>query len=214
MRKELTDITVVMDRSGSMVSCQSDAEGGLNQFVKDQLKEPGEAVFTLVQFDDVYEVVHDGVRLQDVPHISLVPRALTALYDAVGKAINVTGERLLKLAEADRPGLVVFMIITDGLNNASREFSIDQIKEKIQHQENEYSWKFIFLGANMDAFAAGGSLGVRASGIANYTPSTVKHAYGSTSSNVARMRCAVLSSEPAKNEFTEEELEAMKGNDS
>lgn len=113
MRADLTDITVVVDRSGSMASCRKDAVGGLNTFIDEQKKQPGHATFTLIQFDDKYEVVHNGIQLNDVPACDLVPRGSTALLDAIGKGIVTTGERLKALLEDQRPGLVVFVILTE-----------------------------------------------------------------------------------------------------
>ena len=165
MRTDLTDITVVMDRSGSMQSRRTDAEGGLNAFIEKQKTEPGEAVFTLVQFDNVYEFVHTAVPIKSVPPYTLVPRGgSTALLDAVGRAINETVHRLAKMNEADRPGLVIFVIITDGEENSSKEFKKAQIKAMIQHQTAVYGWQFTFLGANQDAFAEGGGIGNRRRG--------------------------------------------------
>jgi hypothetical protein len=129
MNKDLTDITLVVDRSGSMQQRREDAQGGVNAFVQQQAREPGDALLTLVQFDTEYEIVHSGVPVQDVPEYELVPRGLTALLDAVGRAINETGKRLSDMNEADRPGLVIFVITTDGLENSSQEFTRDQIKE-------------------------------------------------------------------------------------
>ena len=119
MKTDLTDITLVVDRSGSMQDIRSDAEGGVNAFIENQAKEPGEALLTLVQFDTEFEFLHTGVPIKDVPRYSLVPRGSTALLDAVGRAINETGERISKLAEAERPALVVFVVMTDGLENSS-----------------------------------------------------------------------------------------------
>ena len=122
MRTDLTDITMVIDRSGSMQSIRSDAEGGINSFIEQQKQEPGEANVTLVQFDADYEFVHSGVPIRQVPAFKLVPRGSTALLDAVGRAINETGARLAAMDEVQRPGLVVFVIVTDGEENSSREF--------------------------------------------------------------------------------------------
>lgn len=133
MRSDLTDITLVVDRSGSMQEMRSDAEGGVNAFIADQAKEPGEALLTLVQFDTEYEFLHSGVPIGQVPKYTLVPRGSTALLDAVGRAINETGERLSKMDEKDRPGLVIFVVMTDGHENASKEFSKPQIKKMIEH---------------------------------------------------------------------------------
>ena len=104
MKSDLTDITLVVDRSGSMEQVREDAEGGVNSFIAQQAKEPGEALLTLVQFDTEYEFLHQGVPITEVPRYELVPRGMTALLDAVGRAINETGERLTKMEEQDRPG--------------------------------------------------------------------------------------------------------------
>ena len=116
---------------------RADAEGGVNAFVAEQAKQPGEALLTLVQFDTEYEFLHRGVPVQQVPPYELVPRGMTALLDAVGRAINETGERLAKMKEEDRPGLVVFVVMTDGQENSSKEFSKDQIKQLITQQQDE-----------------------------------------------------------------------------
>lgn len=212
MRKDLSDLTVVLDRSGSMHVCQSDAEGGLNRFVEDQKKRPGEALFTLVQFDTEYEFVHRAVPIGKVPHCSLVPRGNTALLDAVGRAIVETGERLAKMPEADRPGLVVFVIITDGQENSSREFTKTKVQEMISHQQDVYKWQFIYLGANQDAFAEAGDLGIAGS-IANTTCRTQQAAWSAASANTARMRDMVQYCMPVRNAFTATELDEMKGDE-
>ncbi len=158
MKSDLTDITLVVDRSGSMESIKSDAEGGINEFILQQASEPGEAMLTLMQFDTEYDLVHNGVKVSDVPAYTLVPRGMTALLDAVGRAINETGARLAAMPEQDRPGLVVFVIVTDGEENSSQEFTRADLRKLIEHQQSEYSWQFTFLAADQDAFAAGGSL--------------------------------------------------------
>ena len=209
MRADLTDITLVVDRSGSMSRIREDAEGGVNTFVSQQTKEPGEALFTLVQFDTEYEFLHKGIPIKEVPKYELVPRGMTALLDAVGRAINETGERLAKMAEEDRPGLVIFVVMTDGLENSSQEFTKAQIKEMIERQQNEYNWHFTFLGANQDAFAEAGSMGIPMGGAANYDADKVAYAYGVTGGKVARMRKQRAAGQTVSNEFTEEEREKM-----
>ncbi len=155
-----TEVIIVLDRSGSMVSIKSDMEGGLDQFFAEQKKEPGRCTVTLAQFDDKYEVVYSGRDLKDVPKAFLDPRGMTALLDAVGKTINEVGSRLAKTEEKDRPGRVIFLIITDGCENASREFSPKQVKTMIKEQTDKYNWLFVYLGANQDAFAEAGNLGI------------------------------------------------------
>ena len=210
MRAELTDITVVLDRSGSMQVCQSDSEGGLNRFIEDQKKQPGEAVFTLVQFDTEYEFVHRAIPIQTVPHCPLVPRGNTALLDAVGRAIVETGERLSKMNEADRPGLVVFVILTDGEENSSREFTLEKVREMISHQQSVYKWQFTYLGANQDAFAEAGSLGI-VGAAANITNQTHAVGWASASANMGRMRKSARTLSAVVNEYTDTELDAMGG---
>ncbi len=210
MRQDLTDITVVLDRSGSMHACQSDSEGGLNRFIADQKKLPGAAVFTLVQFDTEYEFVHRAVPIRDVPHCPLVPRGNTALLDAVGRAIVETGERLAKTPEKDRPGLVAFVILTDGQENSSREFSLARVREMISHQQDVYKWQFTYLGANQDAFAEAGSLGI-AGAAANITNQTHQAAWAAASAHTGRMREAARLNMRVVNQYTAEEKKAMEG---
>lgn len=209
MKLDLTDITLVVDRSGSMQDIRSDAEGGVNAFIENQAQEPGEALLTLVQFDTEYEFLHQGVPMVDVPKYELVPRGATALLDAVGRAINETGERLSKMNEADRPGLVVFVVMTDGLENSSQEFSKPRIREMIQHQQKVYAWQFTFLGADQDAFAEASAMGMDAAGAANFSKDKVGAAYRHSAAKVARMRRQRSQGEAVVNEFTPEEHEDM-----
>lgn len=209
MQQDLTDIVVVLDRSGSMQSCKDDAEGGLNAFVDEQKTRPGRAMFSLVQFDTEYEFVHRGVPIAQVPPFTLIPRGWTALLDAVGRAIIETGDRFSKTPESDRPGLVVFVIITDGQENSSKEFTRDQIKEMIRHQTEVYKWQFTFLGANQDAFAEAGGMGIAAAGTANYSPLKARGAFAAASGTVGRMRSAAAKGEEVKNYFTDREQADM-----
>ncbi|MCJ7628410.1 MAG: VWA domain-containing protein, partial [Longimicrobiales bacterium] len=109
MKPSITDITLVVDRSGSMQQRREDAEGGVNAFIQKQAEEPGEALLTLVQFDTEYEIVHRGIPIHEAPEYRLEPRGMTALLDAVGRAINETKIRIDELKKADRPGLVIFV---------------------------------------------------------------------------------------------------------
>jgi hypothetical protein len=209
MKPDLTDITLVIDRSGSMEEIRSDAEGGVNAFIREQAQQPGEALLTLVQFDDKYEFVHRGVPTKEVPPYTLVPRSGTALLDAVGRAINETRDRLAKMPEADRPGLVVFVIVTDGEENSSREFSKACVKELIQRQQTECNWHFTFLGADQDAFAEAGELGVAAGGTADFAKKKALAAFIATTKKVGRMRTQRSKGQAVSNEFTEEERKEM-----
>ncbi len=210
MKSDLTDITLVVDRSGSMHEIRQDAEGGVNAFIENQAKEPGEALLTLVQFDTEYEFLHKGVPIKNVPDYKLVPRGATALLDAVGRAINETGERLSKMKEQDRPGLVIFVIMTDGHENSSVEFTKPQLKKMIQEQQGKYNWHFNFLGADQDAFAEASNMGIAAAGAANFSKGKFAATYDVMSAKVGRMRRQASAGEAVKNLFTDEERKQMK----
>jgi hypothetical protein len=188
---------------------REDAEGGVNAFIREQAAQPGEAALTLIQFDTEYEVVHSGISIQEVPEYHLVPRGATALLDAVGQAINETEDRLFRLNEDLRPGLVIFVINTDGLENSSREFTKDRIKKMIQRRQEKDGWHFTYLGANQDAFAEAGAMGIQADGVANFAMDKVGESFGMTSRKVSRMRGQQRMDRPVSNEFTDEERKKM-----
>lgn len=186
-------ITVLSDRSGSMETVRSDTEGAINRFIQEQRKQPGRATFTLVQFDDKYEVVLDHVDLATLDSkmvYHLVPRGSTALLDAWGKSIVETGEFLASLPEDQRPGTVTFVISTDGLENASREYTITQVKAMTEEQRTKYGWEFIFLGANQDAVQVGASYGVPTGSALTYSHDAVgtQNSYASVSNAVSNRR--------------------------
>ena len=187
MNKDLTDLVIVSDRSGSMGSSREDSEGAINHFIKDQQGEEGECNVTLVEFDNEYDVLYDGVSVEDVGEYQLVPRGMTALYDAVGTAITTVGERLAKTPEADRPSLVTVVISTDGLNNASKEYSHSQIVKMIKTQREEFSWQFIFLGVELNE-QIGIGLGLNAVNVVNLQRSNSSFAYGMTSDKIKGSR--------------------------
>lgn len=169
--KNLTEVITIIDRSGSMGSVRDETISGFNVFLKEQQELPGRALLTMVQFDDQYELVHNAVDIKEVPPLNedtYVPRGMTALLDAVGKTINNVGDRLRSIPEPKRPKNIIFFIITDGYENSSREFNRSKIKEMIAHQEDKYSWNFSFMGANMDAFEEGASLGINARMCCNF----------------------------------------------
>jgi hypothetical protein len=157
---DLTAIAVVLDRSGSMNAIRSDAEGGVNQFVEDQRNEPGRATLTLAQFDDVYELLLLNEPLERVRPITLQPRGRTALLDAMGRTIVRLGEALAALPEDERPGKVLFVTVTDGLENASQEWTREKVFEAVTEQRDKWKWEFVFLAANQDAIATGAQLGI------------------------------------------------------
>ena len=210
MRSDLTDITLVVDRSGSMQEIRSDAEGGVIAFIENQAKEPGEALLTIVQFDTEYEFLCKGVSISQAPEFKLEPRGGTALLDAIGRAMIETGQRLESMAEQDRPGLVIFVVMTDGQENSSHEFSKAKIKEMTQLQQEKYGWHFTFLGADQDSFAEAQEMGIAAFAAADFAKEKVMAAYGATDAKVARMRKQRRASEIVVNDFTPEEREEMK----
>jgi len=158
-----TEIVFLIDRSGSMNGLEDDTIGGFNGFIKKQA-ELGQTMLTTVLFDDKYEILHNGVNAKDIvlTEEEYYTRGCTALLDAIGKTIKDVGIRLSETSENDRPAKVIFVITTDGLENASKEFSYDQIKDMITHQTEKYNWDFIFLGANIDVSQEGSKLGIKA----------------------------------------------------
>lgn len=181
---KMTDITVVLDRSGSMASVKNDTIGGFNTFLADQQKAPGDARLTLLQFDTEFETVHDGKPIADVPKLddkTFVPRGSTALLDAVGKAIASAKARVKGDEKA------VFVILTDGQENSSREMTKAAVKAMVEEQ-TKAGWNFIYLGANQDAFAEAGSMGIARGMTANYSEEKTSGGIIATSSNVSAFR--------------------------
>jgi len=171
MKTGYTHISVVLDRSGSMASCKKDVIGGFNQLLEDQKKIKSEATLTLAQFDNEYEILYDTVELSAVKDLSdktYTPRGGTALLDAIGRTIVDTDASILGMDEKDRPENVIFVIITDGEENESRNTSRDQAMQMIDSHRTEKQWEFVFIGANQDAIQGGASIGVRASSAMTY----------------------------------------------
>jgi hypothetical protein len=170
MNPNYTDVTLVLDRSGSMGPTQNDTIGGINEFIKEQQNKEGKKVcLTLVQFDasheDWYYKNFEGLDINKVPMLdskSYQPRGGTALIDAMARAITETGKRIGEMPEDERPSNVVFAVMTDGEENSSREFTREQVFEMVKHQTDVYKWAFLFLGANQDAIQSGHSFGFQA----------------------------------------------------
>jgi hypothetical protein len=193
-----TDITMVLDRSGSMQSIKDDTIGGFDAFISEQRRLPGRCTVSLVQFDNVYEEVYTGRDLADVPSLTLVPRGSTAMLDAIGRAVNAAGARLAAMPEDGRPGTVIVGIMTDGLENASREFTYPTVKALIQQQEQVYGWTFMYMGANQDAIEVGASLGVARDRSLTYAGPKVAAAMGAYSASVGTIREAVAAGAPVE----------------
>ncbi len=174
MDNNLTEVVFIIDRSGSMSTLEKDTIGGFNSFVEKQKNEPGRSLLIVVLFDDNYEILYDGVDINKVPTLTsreYWARGTTALLDAVGRTINLVGARLSKTKESDRPSNVLFVITTDGMENASKEFTKETIKDMVEHQTIFYNWKFLFLGANIDSISVGNSYGFNLT--TNYTDSNI-----------------------------------------
>ncbi len=163
MKKNLTEIVFILDRSGSMRGLEADTIGGYNSFLERQKKEDGEALVSTVLFDDYTEVIHDRVNIQKVEPITdkeYYVRGCTALLDAVGGAIHHIGNIHKYAREEDRPEKTIIVITTDGMENASRYYNYDKVRRMVERQKEEFGWEFLFLGANMDAIAAAGRFGI------------------------------------------------------
>lgn len=171
MRENLTELVFILDRSGSMGGLESDTIGGFNSMIKKQQKEDGEAVVSTVLFDDVSEVIHDRTPIGDVEKLTdedYYVRGCTALLDAVGGAIHHIGNVQKYARDEDRPSKTLFVITTDGLENASKRYSFKDVKKMIERQKEKYNWEFLFLGANIDAIEVAGNMGISADRAANY----------------------------------------------
>ena len=176
MKKNLTEIVFILDRSGSMAGLEDDTIGGFNAMIEKQKGEPGEAYVSTVLFDNVSEVIHDRVDIQKIEPITEADyyvRGCTALLDAVGTAIHHIGNVHKYAREEDRPEKTIFVITTDGMENASRKYSYDRLKAMIQRQKETYGWEFIFLGANIDAAREAARFGIDADRAANYHADTL-----------------------------------------
>jgi hypothetical protein len=193
----LTDITVVLDRSGSMSNCVDDTVGGFNTFIRQQ-KETGNCRLTLVQFDHEYIIDYNGVPINEVKElvagVNYSPRGSTALFDAVGRAIYAAQERINRNHSpgcrcCGEPPKVIFVILTDGHENASREFTAQAIKDLITHNRTKHDWQFVFMGADVDAMTAGArDIGIHRAHTMSYSKGATGAAFNSMSRGVNKYK--------------------------
>jgi Mg-chelatase subunit ChlD len=184
-------LALVVDSSGSMFSCVNDVTGGVKQFIGDQKKESGNAVLTAVKFDHTYTVIHDFTPINDVDEDKFAreytPRGSTALLDAIGRTTIDMSQKLEALSAEDRPKRVVVAVITDGYENASKEFTIEKIRELIKTKEAE-GWEYLFLGASLDAIDVAKNMGFSADKSASYDTSNTKYCFQNFSQKCTQAR--------------------------
>jgi hypothetical protein len=209
-RSDLTHIYFLLDRSGSMQSIKSDIEGGFAAFVEEQQRGVGECRAMLAQFDDVYEVVYSHRPIADVPPLDLQPRNMTALHDAMGRLITEAGQELAAMKEDERPGTVIVAIMTDGMENASKEWTGTSIKALVSQQSNVFGWTFMYMGADQDAIEVGESLGIARDHAVTYSRSKSAAAMATASGKIAKLRAARVAAPAAQMEaFTDEERRSL-----
>ena len=193
MRKGLTELVFILDRSGSMSGLELDTIGGFNSMITKQKRGEGDAIVSTVLFDDQAEVLHDRISIDKIEPMNgeqYFVRGCTALLDAVGGAIHHIGNIHKYARDEDRPEKTLFIITTDGMENASRQYSYDGVKKMVERQKEHFGWEFIFLGANMDAVEVAGRFGIKASRAVNYECDSVgtKLNYDVLSETVTKMR--------------------------
>ena len=192
--KDLCEVVFILDRSGSMSGLEADTIGGFNATLEKQKKEDGDVLWSTVLFDDKHEVVHDRVpigRIEKLTEKEYYVRGCTALLDAVGRAIHHIGNVHKYARPEDVPGKTLFVITTDGMENASREYTYAQVKQMIERQTERYGWEFLFLGANMDAVSVAGRMGIRPERSATFINDAfgISTNYSAVSGAMSSLRC-------------------------
>ncbi len=171
MKKGLTEIVFILDRSGSMGGLEADTIGGYNSMITKQKKEEGDAIISTVLFDDRVELLHDRKDLkcvEDITEKEYFVRGCTALLDAIGGSIKRIGDIQKELPEEDKPEKTLFIITTDGMENASKKYTYDKVKKMVEKKKRKHHWEFVFLGANIDAIAVANKFGVAANRAVRY----------------------------------------------
>ncbi len=212
MKKDKTEIVLVVDNSGSMASICNDMNGGLKTYLESQKSGNGECTVTYYKFSGKTERVFENVPVANVGDVSIKPSGGTALLDAVGTAINEVGNRLSKTPEKQRPELIIFQIITDGEENSSKEFSKAKIRDMVKHQEDKYNWQFLFLGTNFDAFQEGQNYGFQGGKSMSYghDGQAINATFSVLSDTTSKMRLTANKADLADYSFTEQERRKVK----
>lgn len=193
MSKGLTEIVYILDRSGSMGGLEADTIGGFNSMMEKQKKTGEKALVSTVLFDDECDVLHDRVPIDKVKTMTdeqYYVRGCTALLDAVGGAIHHIGNVHKYAREEDKPEKTVFVITTDGMENASSKYSYDKVQKMVKRQQNQYGWEFIFIGANIDAYAEAQRFGIRKDRAVNYVCDDIGTA--NVYAGVSKAVCSVM----------------------
>ena len=216
MKKNLTELVFILDRSGSLQGLEVDTIGGFNAMLEKQKKEPGEAFVSTILFNDHTQVLHDRVKIEAVEpitHREYYVRGCTALLDAIGGAIHHIGNIHKYARSEDVPEHTLFVITTDGMENASRRYTSQQVKTMIQRQKEKYGWEFLFLGANIDAVETAGSLGIAPDRAVNYHCDSegTRLNYEVVSQAVTAVRCCATLDEHWKDDI-EEDFRKRKSN--
>jgi len=197
MREDLTEVIFVLDRSGSMGSCVEGTIEGFNSFLTEKEGMAGEVRVSLYQFDNVHDTLYEYKNIDDAPlltHETFIPRGATALYDAIGRTINRVKERISNMQEENSPSRVIFVIITDGHENASSEFTNETIKTLIEQQTKDDNWLFTYLGANQDAVLASSDMGISFGNTANYSSNNIGTRAAFDAVNTGIVRCCNMDS--------------------
>jgi uncharacterized protein YegL len=214
--QNLSHIYFLLDRSGSMTSIRTETIAGFDAFIAEQRKVPGQCQVTLAQFDDQYDVVYVDRDVHDVPTLELTPRGSTALLDALGRLIVTAAERLDALPEDKRPGSVVVGVMTDGYENASRDWTHERIKALIEKQTRDFNWEFLYLGADQDAIEEGSKMGFAAAKSVTYSRGKADKVMTDMGANVGAYRAARVAGMPAPaaaamTEFTQKQRDEAVG---
>jgi hypothetical protein len=198
----LTQLLLIVDRSGSMASCQADMIGAIDALFEEQAKLDGDCVVDYVQFDDTYELSFRDKPVSEAKAV-LQPRGLTALLDGIGKGVTQLGEKLAARDEAERPGLVMVAVVTDGGENASQDWTREAVVDLVKQQTDEYGWDFVFLGANMDAVSVGTSFGFKADKTMTYTINNTGQTVSALNTYASNVRSGAVSAASAS--FSDED---------